>query len=313
MMTGSQSDSADARLLLERQLERWPEAGAGYEALSRVEVKTLFLNGFKVKVQHNAARIISSGAVTDAVSLGERPCFLCAGRLSPFQETLPMGEDYNLLCNPYPIFPEHFTIAARQHVGQSIYAKFTDFTSVARCLEEFTVFYNGPRSGASLPTHLHFQAVTSLYMPVDRDVERFMQEPFLESGAGNISLLSAYGRGGFVIDSGSEAGCYTLFRRIYKALPLLEGDSEPRMNIFCRYGRGRWRVTVIPRILHRPMQYYAEGNEHILTSPGAADIGGVFITTSREDFDKITPPILYDIYSQVTFSDRDILNFSQTI
>lgn len=50
------------------------------------------------------------------------------------------------------------------------------------------------------------------------------------------------------------------------------------MNIFGSYYDNNWVITVIPRKRHRPWQYEAEGNDHLLSSPGAADIGGLFIT-----------------------------------
>ena len=59
------------------------------------------------------------------------------------------------------------------------------------------------------------------------------------------------------------------------------------MNIFGSYYDNNWVITVIPRKRHRPWQYEAEGNDHLLSSPGAADIGGLFITPLEKDFKKI--------------------------
>ena len=53
-------------------------------------------------------------------------------------------------------------------------------------------------------------------------------------------------------------------------------------------------------------QYEAEGDDHLLSSPGAADIGGLFITPLEKDFKKINPELLRDVYQQVCLSDRDV-------
>ncbi|MDR1555762.1 MAG: DUF4922 domain-containing protein [Tannerellaceae bacterium] len=306
METEKWTDTTEALALLARQRKVWPMAKAGYEALDNVKVKRLHIDGLEFKVQYNPARILSSGAKTDAQSLRERPCFLCPSHLPPEQEALPMGERYLLLCNPYPIFPEHFTIASRRHMEQQIYTSFSDFLEIAQHLSGFTLFYNGPQSGASAPDHLHFQAVTPSYMPIDEEAGLHKGTPLLKEEAGAIYRLSGYLRNGFILESGTAERAASLFKHLYKVLPLAGDDTEPRMNIFCRYGEGRWQVIIVPRKVHRPRQYYAEGDEQILTAPGAADIGGVFITAREQDYEKITPELLRDIYGQIAFNDAGI-------
>ena len=91
-----------------------------------------------------------------------------------------------------------------------------------------------------------------------------------------------------------------------RSTPILPGEPEPMMNIFGSYYDNNWVITVIPRKRHRPWQYEAEGNDHLLSSPGAADIGGLFITPLEKDFKKINPELLRDVYQQVCLSDRDV-------
>ena len=45
---------------------------------------------------------------------------------------------------------------------------------------DYTLFYNGPRSGASAPDHMHFQVGTRDFMPIDHEAP---------------ALLARYGRG----------------------------------------------------------------------------------------------------------------------
>ena len=61
------------------------------------------------------------------------------------------------------------------------------------------------------------------------------------------------------------------------------------MNIFGSYYDNNWVITVIPRKRHRPWQYEAEGNDHLLSSPGAADIGGLFHHPFRKGFQEDQP------------------------
>ena len=144
--------------LLDRQLAAWETARRSYDALAGVRVKELDVRGVPYKVQFNPARIVSSGAKVDARSIKERRCFLCAANRPAEQEGIPFLGHYELLVNPFPIFPRHLTVPETGHVPQLIAHRFADMLELARELTDFTIFYNGPRCGASAPDHAHFQA-----------------------------------------------------------------------------------------------------------------------------------------------------------
>ena len=63
--------------LLNEQLTSWEMAQKNYDALKRVRVKEVEVNGCLYKVQFNPARIVSSAAKVDSKSIQERKCFLC--------------------------------------------------------------------------------------------------------------------------------------------------------------------------------------------------------------------------------------------
>lgn len=337
--------ASQATELLAKQLVTWPLAEKNYKALEAVRVRSFDLGGFSIRAQFNPARIVSTGAKVDDRSLKERACFLCPDNLPAEQERLPFGPRHLVLCNPYPIFPQHFTIPTRQHTPQRILPQWADFLELTKRLAPLTIFYNGPRSGASAPDHAHFQAVTRGIMPLDEEVLspspqhnhlvptctstlcspaqapcaeahkhlvqrrtntlcRGAQAPCAEEG--HIRPLTGNLRPGLVIQAHTAEAATDLFQRIYAALPIPPGEPEPMMNIFGSYHGGDWVITVIPRKRHRPWQYEAEGDDHLLSSPGAADIGGLFITPLEKDFEKITPGLLRDVYQQVCLSDEEV-------
>ncbi len=306
-------NSSQANGLLVRQMNDWPLVNKNNRNLRKVSVKTFTFEGYAINVQFNPSRIVSSGAKTDAASIAKRECFLCFGNLPPQQEFLSFGKEYIVLCNPYPIFPQHFTIAARTHTDQSILPRFKDFLELARQLDAFTIFYNGPGSGASAPDHAHFQAVTRYYMPMDKELELFPKRHLLNEGKASLYLLTNYLRNGFIIQSDSMDDAFAIFKKVYKNLPVSTEQAEPMMNIFCRYDRPQWTVVIIPRRKHRPWQYNAEGKDHLLTSPGAADIGGLFITSLEKDFEKISGDVLVDIFEQICFNDEEVTYFAEEI
>lgn len=153
----------DVEPFIQSQLAEWPEAAARFEALGRVETKTV--GGYRV--QFNPARTVSTAARLDAASIAARPCFLCAGNRPPRQRAIEW-EDLEILVNPFPIFPGHLTIAAKEHQPQSMLGRTAQMRRLSRELPGYTVFYNGAKCGASAPDHLHFQAVPSKYMRIPK-------------------------------------------------------------------------------------------------------------------------------------------------
>ena len=156
-----------ARLLLREQLKTWPELGEAYDSVKKVRVKNFQYDGFIIKVQNNPRRITSSSAKVDKESVKTRPCFLCIKNLYSKQKAVKYKEDFLILVNPFPIFPEHFTIPHKEHIPQSIKEWFGKMLSLSKDMPRDAIIYNGPRCGASAPDHLHFQAGSKFFMPVD--------------------------------------------------------------------------------------------------------------------------------------------------
>ena len=287
-----------------RQLMEWPLASGNVKALFGVCTRTLVPagheDGMPFVVQHNPARVRSTGAKVDAASVAARPCFLCGASRSGEQSALEpaaFGDrfsdlDYEILINPYPIFPYHFTIPCKAHTPQVIVEegcrRFDDMLRLAQALEGMALFYNGARCGASAPDHFHFQAVPASAMTI-LSTERPV--PFLTFG----------------YESGDRAEMLEWFVRVVEQIRDLpappdfsSSEKEPRMNIICTYTDGIWKALVIPRRAHRP-DFYGSGEGQYLISPATVDLSGTIIIPSSSDFDAITPEILASLLSQTTY------------
>src|SRR5688572_7925762 len=110
--------ASQASLLLQQQKASWPLARDNFDALARVRTRAIQLDDFTMRLQFNAARIVSSGAQIDPKSIVQRKCFLCGENRPAEQASAAVGSDYLLLVNPFPIFREHFTIPRTAHVLQ---------------------------------------------------------------------------------------------------------------------------------------------------------------------------------------------------
>lgn len=291
---------ADIRGFIERQLKAWPMAANNVSALAGVETKELDLPGMHFRVQFNPARIVSSGAKVDAAAIKARPCFLCAKNRPAEQFGIEMDDTYTALINPFPIFPLHLTIPDNGHVLQFIGGRIKDMMEIAEGLHGFTVFYNGPRCGASAPDHMHFQAGNSDFLTIYDAVAASHLSTVATAGSARLSIADDLPMGVIVIDSDSNTSGAELFDRLLAILPVPEGDIEPMMNVLCRASFGsHTRTLVIPRRRHRPSFYGTEGSDCWLISPASVDLGGVFITPRREDFDRIDADTIGRVLGEV--------------
>ena len=237
---------------------------ARFRALRDVSVKEMEVNGLAVILQHNPDRIGSTTAKVDAASINSRPCFLCPDNEPAEQRRLSFdgrkGRKYNIQINPFPIFPQHLVIASARHQEQSIWHHLVDMLDIVRHTPEFTVFYNGPESGASAPDHLHYQACPRSQMPLERAVDavldkvRILEEDDRRSGVdGELDYLvhladaklyhyTRFCRGVFAVRGRTSKSVAKLFYRLLESAPTLPGDKEPRINLFLWYTGSEYRI-----------------------------------------------------------------------
>ena len=108
----------EIRQLFAEQTQNWALAKKNIDDLRLIEQKRFaFENGVEIAVQHNPARIVSSGAKVDKKSIAERPCFLCEKNRPAEQRTIAYHNRFDISVNPFPIMPFHTTIIAKQHIN----------------------------------------------------------------------------------------------------------------------------------------------------------------------------------------------------
>ncbi len=297
----------------DRQMRLWPDALHRYRDLSHVETRSLEYDQSKsdggtkssltIVAQHNPARMRSTGASVSREAIGKRPCFLCRDNRPEEQSVHSIGcgteraektkctMDYELLVNPYPILPRHFTIVASCHTPQLILPMLPLMLRLLELYPEQTVFYNGPLCGASAPDHAHLQAGTSGIVPLQREWARLSQHLTTIATHGDGALLASiddYPCTAMLIRATKAEDINPLFRRLYDSMPIPNGQKEPMMNIVAWRSGSDHLVVVFPRAKHRPDCYYKKGDEQLLVSPGALDMAGLIITPRREDYERLT-------------------------
>ena len=285
------------------QLNQWQDVAKRFEELKDVQTREVG----SALAQFNPARLVSTGAKIDKATLAKRPCFLCEKNRPGEQITLPFGDEFDILINPFPILPVHFTIPSRHHQLQAITENYVQIHRLLRAYPQLMVFYNGPKCGASAPDHLHFQAGTSGILPLQRDWQRLRETsvPLLKlNGTEGIYEIKDYICPALAIVSHTEKNDAELFNYLYEALPLKEDETEPMMNIVAWRSEEGFVSIVFPREKHRPDCYSAEGEAQCLVSPGSLDMAGLMILPRQSDFEGMTAERAEAILREVSLSDE---------
>jgi ATP adenylyltransferase/5',5'''-P-1,P-4-tetraphosphate phosphorylase II len=294
--------NSEIKALLNSQIEDWELARTNFAGLKTVQTKSFSFGDFDVKVQFNPARIVSSGAKVDAKTIAERKCFLCAENRPAEQDGIVFG-DYEILVNPFPIFPEHFTIPRKEHVDQQILPYFADMLELAKAMDDYLLFYNGSKCGASAPDHMHFQAGTKDFLPLVNDYKRLKAthtDLLVTTEKMQLFQMKNYMRTVYCIESNDVESAKDAFEKLYFHFQG-EKNIEPLMNIVCLFENNKWYVFVLPRKAFRPWQYTAEGDKQLLVSPATVEMCGIFITPIEAHFERITKEDVESILEQVSY------------
>lgn len=362
---GGDDDDSPLQRFFNRQLTTWSATRSRYRDLQSVKTNELHdaVSGMTVKVQFNPARIVSTGAKIDKATIAKRPCFLCKSNRPAEQTvkniTIEKSKDTSrqeqndsstdaetlhmeLLVNPFPILPQHFTIPSAKHEPQAIKDKYHTLWHIAELYPEVMVFYNGPKCGASCPDHFHLQAGASGIVPLQAQWASLehtllplatVPEVFPsgipatvpegsasgipatvpEGSPSGIYQITGYLCPALLIRSSSEQEFNQLFRCVYHALPMHDDDTEPMMNIIAWRSGNQLLTVIIPRSKHRPDCYPADAQSSNINatasrmiSPGAIDMAGLIITPREEDFLGLTPDEAAGIIREVALSKEQM-------
>ena len=206
-----------------------------------------------------------------------------------------------------PVFSSHLTICHIDHRLQSISE---NIDTLLQLMVDFglgwKLLYNGPKCGASAPDHLHFQAVPSGKMPIDKEIEETRRLTLLRQVEGvALILLRDVGREVVMLQGDEPSKAGAVLKRFLSALKkVLLIDEEPMMNIVGSYSEKKWCLIIFPRRKHRPDIFFKEGDARVVVSPGVIDMGGVLITPVGKDFERLDAAAVESIYREVSLEGR---------
>lgn len=297
-------DLESVNAMIETQLLQWPEARQRFLDLAKAERKPLDTGDLLTCLQLNPARIVSTAADTRPEHIARRRCMICAENRPPQQLCAEWMTGWDFCINPFPILPVHFTIISQTHRPQL--QPPLEMAAMAEAAPDLTIFFNGSKGGASIPDHMHLQAVLKDELPLLRLAEKMhpsSRPGFMSSEEWKLNLPFQFISG---VISPDTTGMQALAKVPGSFGIDPEGNRDPGLiNVFFWMGRnGVLRTVIIPRRRHRPSQYFLENaSERLVVAPGAIDMTGIMITPRRDDYERIDAATMNDIYRQVAFAD----------
>jgi len=307
--TAPQSLLDNVQALIRQQVLDWPDLKKARKQLEQAITRKVVLENLEVTLQCNPGRIVSARSPVDNESVRKRPCFLCLYNLPPEQRALQYRDEWLILNNPAPLFPDHLVISHREHSPQLIRNALPAMIALVADLEfRFSAFYNGPVCGASAPDHLHFQLSPERAIPVVEQLAALVTE---DAGTEMLTKLKDSLDGtcytGY-LDYRSIFFCMTksphyLLERLSRILDCLpaaiESPFEPMVNLIISGRDGTYYGLLFPRKAHRPACYFKPEPDCMVVSPGAVDVAGLIILPRQEDFEKINQEMILKIYQEV--------------
>ena len=296
------------------QIEEWDVLVNNFLIYDNAPYKqVMFNNRFwladKIQLSYRKS---SLSADLSAIANGERPCFLCR-YARPKEQKAVEWKDYEILANPYPASNLHLTIVCKEHTPQHLGARIKDMVELARMMSEYAIFYNGPKCGASAPDHMHFQAV-SIGEASNFDVLRkyLIEGPQVGKNRIYFPLPNITAFGYIVLEVKTYADILPMYDMVRNLLPHNIQEDEPMMNVVAFRVPGATRVVIIPRKNHRPKCYGTDAGQ-MLVSPASMEMMGKFITSRKEDFERLDEATMQSIYDDVAYSVDEVMEFVKSL
>ena len=304
----------------EDQLKKWEKVSQNYININQIKVRNLG----DISVQWNPKRIKSTTADVEKSVIEKGSCFLCEENRPWEQEWINISKNsrttnsnslpqkqkndssFHLMVNPYPILKEHYTIVNEKHVPQIF--NISEFFNLIPKSENYILFYNGAKCGASAPNHKHYQLGSRDNISILNNWDHYEIKKYQLTNRKEgpfFYYITNYCVPVFFIDSS-----YNKFE-IFDMLPKEMNEEESNMNILGFYQKktNKKMVLIFLRKKHRPDCFSAKGEEQILVSPGALDMAGLLITPREEDYLKLTEEKAKAILQEVSISKKEAESF----
>ena len=150
---------------------------------------------------------------------------------------------------------------------------------------------------------MHFHSATKQRMPIEYEFDKMvgkLSRTVISNGKIEVRFFEEHLRYFISFESRDKGELLYAFKTFINAFKKISlHQSEPLMNLISSYQEGIWRLIIFPR---QQTQFLAEKKNQLQINPTAIEMGGLFISPTEEDFEKITKDDIIDIFKQITLT-----------
>ncbi len=294
------------------------------------------INGITFRIFYNPTRKNNVKANTFTDNNNNFNCFLCD--LLPGQKGIKyLDGKYMIIVNPGITIPGDLTIPTIKHKKQILKNHFPDMLVLAKELNKYSIYFNGPMAGATCP-HFHFQAGIRDNLPAEISINNILQSKY-EGTTSKQYIFKNYKTKIFRIDNflRTTYACYTSSKNsaiefgntMFDLLKIIdqkhiqniqnvpnfgsfiklfeENETEARFNVMTKYypNEKKYLIVFFPKLFNRPQVYFTDESTKIILGFAIKEALGHVLTASEQDMHRIldNPNIIYQAYIDTSITN----------
>lgn len=233
----------------------------------------------------------------------EKPCFLCS-KPDDNQRALKYTDKAWILANPFPIIRDNHLTITMEHTPQR-WDEVADsaFALAGDLGNDWVVFYNGARVGASAPKHAHIQA-GRIRLPIESDAKKAWLDRDMPGVVEQVHLrddVQAFvprklGRSVLVINGQNPDSVRQAVGEAITKLPKYDEHEEPDINVVIKQGSDEegnriFTAYLFPRRAFRAKSFSKDGNpseiDKFAIGIASLELAGILAVTLMNDYKKL--------------------------
>ena len=238
----------------------------------------------------------------------------------PFCEIIELNDlakaevDRTLLPTNISFFDGHTLLVAPNHGNEYWGKNLSNMLSYLNRHEDEVLAYDGSKNAGFNDCHFFCHSLgSSVKLPLITDSESSFYKDIDRNDQVSVGILKDYGRGVLLLKSLSSQELLGVLDELEHRLGVnLSSNKRPYVNLILWKKDDIYNLAVIPRVVHRPAEYYDQNNEWDI-APGALEMGGLYLLNNYDEYLHLTADMLVEIGNEVSYGYEHLVDVVKNI
>ncbi|GEM_PF-6547453 len=236
----------------------------------------------------------------------KKDCDFCQ-LVTPEKESI-----HSLLRTTMSLFPGHELLISPSHGDDYIGLYLRHMLDITDENAAAAIAFDGSKNVKLKNYHFNCHLLSDKnILPIIQDAGGSLYKEIIKQDNFSIGMLDVYGRNPIIVRSSSRDKVEDAFHEIEKLIGVsFSTSSHPYINLIIWKDGEDYVLAVIPRVVYKPTEYYAEDNSWDI-APGALEMGGFYLTSNHAEFVNLKVEQLMRINDEVSYSNTHIQELLQ--